>query len=203
MKLLIDYSHLMYRVLYVSRSNIEKASKTSLEQLKGKKLEPYQYIFFDRLCNSILYLKKKFKVKAKDMIFFEDKSSWRKKIYTEFKAKRKKKKEEDNFDWDKFFEDLQKFNEKFFKYTDMTLITPPNDFSFEADDSMYYFAKYFSEKGIESTIVTSDKDLQQTLIYDKVYVYNPILDKLKTKGKPPEPDIDIMKLNEEAITSLF
>ena len=109
----------------------------------------------------------------KDCIFcFEGVHStkWRKEIYPPYKENRKDAKEDPNYKWvgpmmEKTLEYLSYFHCKVLKVDNC-----------EGDDCIYQTCKYYTEKGEQVRIISSDKDLSQIINFypEMVSQYNPI-----------------------------
>lgn len=94
-------------------------------------------------------------------------TAWRKKIWPPYKENRKK--DDPNFKWvgqlmEKTYDFFSLFHTKNLKVENC-----------EGDDCIYATCKYYSEKGEQVRIVSTDKDLSQIMnYYDTVSQYNPI-----------------------------
>lgn len=94
-------------------------------------------------------------------------TAWRKEKWPPYKENRKK--DDPNFQWvgqlmDKTYEFFSLFHTKNLKVDNC-----------EGDDCIYATCKYYSEKGEQVRIVSTDKDLSQIMnYYDTVSQYNPI-----------------------------
>ncbi len=79
---------------------------------------------------------------------------------------------------------------------------------YEADDLIASYSKFFTKKGWDISIVSSDKDLMQ-LVNDQVHMLDPIKNKLiKTEeviekfGVPPEKVIDVQSLAGDSVDNI-
>lgn len=158
--LLIDYSMLVYRALFVAR-------------IQGDKPQQYKGLFFHHVLNLLQQTMTKYKVQAKDVYICKDsKFNWRKEVYKDYKANRKKNRNEDDFDWNEFFEIKKELDIILDTETKLKNIEVHGA---EADDILYVLAKEFNSYNIDTKIVviTSDKDLKQVIRHGAVY-YDPM-----------------------------
>ena len=110
---------------------------------------------------------------------------WRKNKYPLYKENRKERGENPDYD---YIITCYKQVEDFLKYFHCCVMR--TDYC-EADDEIYALCKYFTEKGEEVQVVSSDKDLVQLLnFFDGVSVFNPI--KFPGKSQFREPDENII-----------
>ncbi len=79
---------------------------------------------------------------------------------------------------------------------------------YEADDLIASYSKFFTKKGWDVSIISSDKDLMQ-LVNDKVHMVDPIKNKLIEKkeviekfGVTPEKVIDVQSLAGDSIDNI-
>ncbi|OUV83225.1 MAG: DNA polymerase I [Rickettsiales bacterium TMED131] len=79
---------------------------------------------------------------------------------------------------------------------------------YEADDLIATYSKFFTNKGWEVSIISSDKDLMQ-LVKENVYMVDPIKNKVITKdevkdkfGVPPAKVIDVQSLAGDSIDNI-
>lgn len=109
-------------------------------------------------------------VSYKDCIFCfegEHSTSWRKEVWPPYKQNRNH--DDPNYKWvgplmEQVYDFLSLFHTKCLKVPYC-----------EGDDSIYQVCKYYSEKGEEVKIISSDKDLSQMMnFFDTVSQYNPI-----------------------------
>lgn len=111
-------------------------------------------------------------------------TSWRKKIYPLYKENRKSRGENPDFDLIK---------ECYQKVDDVLKLLPCKSLRIdncEADDVIYKLSEYFTKKGENVTIISSDKDLTQICnFFDNVTVYDPI----KKCNKVVDPNIILEK----------
>ena len=133
------------------------------------------------ILNSIRMFRNKF---AKDygemVICCDDKNNWRKKVFPEYKANRRKNRENDITDWKTLFELLHEMREdlnKYFPYKVMHID------SAEADDIIGVLVDHCEEN--PTLILSSDKDFIQLQKFDKVKQWSPLQKKFIV-GDPAE-----------------
>ena len=136
------------------------------------------------ILNSIRMFRNQF---AKDygemVICCDDKNNWRKKVFPEYKANRRKNRENDITDWKTLFELLHEMREdlnKYFPYKVMHID------SAEADDIIGVLVE--ERQGMECSptlILSSDKDFIQLQKFDKVKQWSPLQKKFIV-GDPAE-----------------
>lgn len=117
----------------------------------------------------IRYYNLKFKSEYGKMIICMDHPrSWRKKIFPEYKANRKKDREESIVDWESAFVIFQKIKDELVEYIPYPAIQIEGA---EADDIIATVCKYATDKTV---IISRDQDFFQ-LHNDKVKQYDPVL----------------------------
>ena len=92
----------------------------------------------------------------------DSRNYWRKKIYPEYKGKRKEAREKQDIDWDFVFNTHNQFKEKIKNNPRVKVIEID---SAEADDIIAYIIRESNKKGISNLYVSSDGDLNQLLDY--------------------------------------
>lgn len=183
-KILVDYSHLSHRNLFMAKANIDRASNNMLSIRSD--ISDYDLIlkdgnedksaalvdmYYHQMLRSIIHIKKHFKVKAEDIVLCLDSRSWRKDAYKTYKSDRTKSRSESPIDWGGFY----KANNKLIELLDSTtkikiLQVEPA----EADDIIFTVARRLSEREIENITVTSDKDIKQILRFSHSKMYDPV-----------------------------
>lgn len=133
------------------------------------------------ILNSIRMFRNQF---AKDygemVICCDDKNNWRKEVFPEYKANRRKNRENDITDWKTLFELLHEMREdlnKYFPYKVMHID------SAEADDIIGVLVDHCEEN--PTLILSSDKDFIQLQKFDKVKQWSPLQKKFIV-GDPAE-----------------
>ena len=136
------------------------------------------------ILNSIRMFRNKFVKDYGEMVICCDgKDNWRKKVFPEYKANRRKNRENDITDWKTLFELLHEMREdlnKYFPYKVMHID------SAEADDIIGVLVE--ERQGIEHSptlILSSDKDFIQLQKFDKVKQWSPLQKKFIV-GDPAE-----------------
>jgi 5'-3' exonuclease len=182
---LVDYSHLSFRNLFIAKVEIEK-SKQSMWSIPSN-IEEYPKIipdnelkssmvidmYYHLMFKSLISIKKLASVKSNKVVLCIDGNSWRKKFYPAYKAHRKAKrdKEKDIFDWTEFF----KVTDELLRILEVTTkIRILRSNGAEGDDSIFVLSEHLSKKNINSIIVSSDKDIKQVLRQRHVQMYDPI-----------------------------
>ena len=136
------------------------------------------------ILNSIRMFRNKFTKDYGEMVICcDDKNNWRKEVFPEYKANRRKNRENDITDWKTLFELLHEMREdlnKYFPYKVMHIDTA------EADDIIGVLVE--ERQGIEHSptlILSSDKDFIQLQKFDKVKQWSPLQKKFIV-GDPVE-----------------
>lgn len=167
--ILIDYSQ-------VALANI-LSFKTELT--KGTEGEIKNLIRHCVLSSLKFYKKKYYKEYGELVICCDGKKYWRKDFFPNYKASRKKAREESDLDWKLIFDTMSEIRDDLkenFPYKVMHIDTA------EADDIIAVLTKSTQEFGCheEVMIVSSDKDFKQLHKYDNVRQYSPIQKKQVT-----------------------
>jgi len=139
------------------------------------------------ILNSLRGINKKFQKEYGELVIASDgKHSWRKEIFPNYKASRKKAREESEHDWETIFDFLNRIKSELKEFMPYKLIEVETA---EADDVIATLVKrVFKVTGPEHKkkvmIVSGDKDFIQ-LHRQNVKQYNPILGKLVGKDETP------------------
>ena len=139
----------------------------------------------DLLRHLVLSTIKSFRIKFHEeygemVICCDDKNNWRKEVFPEYKANRRKNRENDITDWKTLFELLHEMREdlnKYFPYKVMHID------SAEADDIIGVLVDHCEEN--PTLILSSDKDFIQLQKFDKVKQWSPLQKKFIV-GDPAE-----------------
>ena len=124
------------------------------------------------ILNSIRMYRQQFHNDYGEVILtYDSKHYWRREIFPQYKAGRKKGRENDKKDWDAIFNCLNKIKAEFkenlpYKYLEV--------YGAEADDIIATLCKNYSEKIM---IISGDKDFIQLQKYPNVEQFSPILKK--------------------------
>ena len=124
------------------------------------------------ILNSIRMYRQQFHNDYGEVILtYDSKHYWRREVFPQYKAGRKKGRENDKKDWDAIFNCLNKIKAEFrenlpYKYLEV--------YGAEADDIIATLCKNYSEKIM---IISGDKDFIQLQKYPNVEQFSPILKK--------------------------
>ena len=133
------------------------------------------------ILNSIRMFRNKFTKDYGEMVICcDDKDNWRKEVFPEYKANRRKNRENDPTDWKTLFELLHEMREeltKYFPYKVMHVDTA------EADDIIGVLIEHCEEN--PTLILSSDKDFIQLQKYQGVRQWSPLQKKFIV-GDPVE-----------------
>ena len=136
------------------------------------------------ILNSIRMFRNKFTKDYGEMVICcDDKDNWRKKVFPEYKANRRKNRENDITDWKTLFELLHEMREDLTKYFPYKVMHVD---SAEADDIIGVLVE--ERQGMEhppTLILSSDKDFIQLQKFDKVKQWSPLQKKFIV-GDPVE-----------------
>ena len=114
------------------------------------------------------------------VICCDGKDNWRKKVFPEYKANRRKNREEDATDWKTLFELLHEMRDDISKYFPYKVMHVDEA---EADDIIAVIVRELSEE--PTLIVSSDKDFIQLQKFDNVKQWSPLQKKFVV-GDPVE-----------------
>ena len=133
------------------------------------------------ILNSIRMYRQQFHHEYGEVVLtYDSKHYWRREVFPQYKAGRKKGREKDNKDWDAIFNVLNKIKAEFkdnlpYKYLEV--------YGAEADDIIATLCKNFQDEKI--MIISGDKDFIQLQKYTNVSQYSPILKKY-VNGHDPD-----------------
>ena len=126
------------------------------------------------ILNSIRGYRTMFKEDYGEIVLtYDSREYWRKQIFPQYKANRKKSREEDNRDWDSIFGVLNQIKEEIREFLPYKVV---ETYGAEADDVIAIVCKHYQSEKI--MIVSGDKDFIQLQKYDNVSQYSPITKKL-------------------------
>ena len=113
------------------------------------------------------------------VLTYDSKHYWRREVFPQYKAGRKKGREKDKKDWNAIFECLNKIKAEFkenlpYKYLEV--------YGAEADDIIGTLCKEYQDQ--KTMIVSGDKDFIQLQKYKNVKQYSPILKKYVNGHNP-------------------
>ena len=132
------------------------------------------------ILNSIRMYRQQFHQEYGEVVLtYDSKHYWRREVFPQYKAGRKKGREKDNKDWDSIFSVLNKIKAEFkdnlpYKYLEV--------YGAEADDIIATLCKNYQDKKI--MIISGDKDFIQLQKYSNVQQYSPILKKYVNGHNP-------------------
>jgi 5'-3' exonuclease len=162
--LVFDLSHLAYCSLFSAKSDIKDIGWAYLKHMI------YSRIF--SLC-------KKFDPEQV-VIAVDSKENWRKKVYPEYKAHRKEKRDaQDDIDWNAFYNTIKEFVSEIKEHFPFYVLEIKY---LEADDIVGILAKDY--QNIKKIIVTADGDFLQLLKYKNIEIFDPIRFKYLTVDDP-------------------
>jgi 5'-3' exonuclease len=118
------------------------------------------------------------------VICCDGKDNWRKKLFPEYKANRRKNRENDPTDWKTLFELLHEMREELSKYFPYKVMHVEEA---EADDIIAVIVRELSEE--PTLILSSDKDFIQLQKFDNVKQWSPLQKKFIV-GDPVESLFD-------------
>lgn len=173
---LIDCHNLIFRTLFVSE-NHNKTTGSSDEESYSY----WKYLFLKTFTNIINQFKPDEVIVAMD-----ERHSWRKNFYADYKANRKVARDGSKIDFEKFFPMLDKF------LTDLTETLTNCKWikvnECEGDDIIAIATKVLKDKKI--TIISTDRDLNQLLKNKNVKQYDPVKRKY-TESLNPNVDLEV------------
>ena len=135
------------------------------------------------ILNSLRMYHKKYRDEYGQMVLACDTGTWRKDLFPEYKAARRKNREESNIDWVSVYEDLNQIRDDLEKYFPYKVIAVPGA---EGDDVIGALVESFQEFGQHepAMIISADKDFIQLQKYSGVKQFSPMTKKLVTDANP-------------------
>lgn len=167
--ILIDYSQVALANILSFKAELIKGSESEVKNL-----------IRHCILSSLKFYKKKYHKEYGDLVICCDgKKYWRKDFFPNYKASRKKSREESDLDWKLIFDTMSEIRDDLknnFPYKVMHIEAA------EADDIIAVLTKSTQEFGNheEVMIVSSDKDFKQLHKYDNVRQFSPIQKKQVT-----------------------
>jgi len=166
----------MKKILYIDFPHL--SIRTFLAPVPNQKWGVLDIGFHKHMImTSLFYNINKFKP-DEVVLAVDDINNWRKKVYPEYKAHRKVKREADDIDWDSYFKHVAEFVEELKTFPFKILKVP----YCEADDIIGVLAA--TNSSTENVIITSDKDYVQLLKYKNNSLYDPIKKKFIKEKYP-------------------
>ena len=127
------------------------------------------------ILNSILnYRKMFFKEYGELIICYDSKHYWRRDVFPEYKASRKKTRESSSRDWDDIFSFLNEFKQEMIDFMPYKVLEV---YGAEADDIIAALCHEFEFDHGKTLILSGDKDFIQLQKYNNVSQYSPITKK--------------------------
>ena len=152
-----------------------------MAQLKVNDGEMSEDLLRHMIINSLRNYQKRYAEEYGEMVLCTDAANpWRRDFYPNYKANRKKARDNDDMDWTLIFDTLHKVKMEIkenFPYRYMYVENA------EADDIIAVLCKTTDEKVL---IVSGDKDFQQLHKYDYVQQWSPNLNKFVVQDRPEE-----------------
>ena len=145
-----------------------------------KSKEPDESMVRHMILNSVRMYRNMFTEKYGEVILtYDSKHYWRRDFFPQYKAGRKKGRENDTKDWDKIFGLLNAIKSEFreilpYKYVEV--------YGAEADDVIGTLCKEYQDQKV--MIISGDKDFIQLQKYKNVKQYSPILKKYVNGHNP-------------------
>lgn len=155
-RLLIDYNNMAIRTLFSDMTMIADPN-------------PEFHLHKHKLMASIFYNIRKFEP-DEVVLAVDGKGYWRKKIYSEYKAHRKDKRDTDVFPWEDYYEYMDEFTADIKKHFPFKILRID---WVEADDIIGVLTRMLPDDKT-NIIVTSDKDFIQLLSNSNVKLYDPM-----------------------------
>ena len=107
------------------------------------------------------------------VLTYDSRAYWRKEVFPQYKANRKKGRESDGKDWNSIFEVLNQIKDEIKEFLPYKVV---ETYGAEADDVIATLCKHYQSEKI--MIVSGDKDFIQLQKYNNVSQYSPITKKL-------------------------
>lgn len=193
--ILIDTSVLVYKNLFSAiKYSTDKDNRPIKKHNKKYKTEDFKALFIHKFLNDLRYIYAANKNKYSEMVLCLDDhstSNWKKSFYPEYKAQRKKSRDEGEVDFKEFFKLVDELLQEVREAFHFKVISIPKC---EADEIIAVLTeKYHSTKQI--LIVSVDKDFNQLFKYKNVKIYNPI----KLKHVKPFTQKELLEWKTEHI----
>lgn len=165
-----DMNNLVVRTVFIK--DVTMKDKITKEVLHID-WDYWRLIVFSSIYSSL------FKVKdAKSIVLaVDDRESWRYDIWKRYKEDRKKKKKNDKFPWDTFFEKYNEFLDELQEHIPFKVIRTKGA---EADDVIGVIAQTITDS---CEVVSNDKDYLQ-LSSNRIKIYNPMTKKYVSHPNP-------------------
>ena len=149
-------------------------NQIALSNIIAQKLAPEEDLIRHMILNSIRMYNQKFKKDYGQVVIASDGAmSWRREYFPNYKASRRKNREESTIDWNEIFRILKTVREELVEYSQYCVI---NLGGCEADDVIGTLVENTQEFGKHEDvmIVSSDKDFVQLHRYGNVKQFSPM-----------------------------
>lgn len=136
------------------------------------------------ILNSLRQYRTKYKKDFGELVLAIDgKNNWRRGYYPQYKANRKKKREEDSFDWEKAFQVMHEIKDEILENFPYKVIHVDEC---EADDIIGTLCENTHEFGNyeDVMIISADRDFLQLQKYPNVRQYSPLMKKEYVEDNP-------------------
>ena len=135
------------------------------------------------ILNSLRMHNEKYRDQYGKMVICADGGSWRKDYFPQYKANRKKGREEDTKDWDSIFQTFTKIRNEIAENLPFDVV---HEYGVEADDIIATIVQETQEFGKHEPvmIISADKDFIQLQKYSNVKQYSPLTRKLLEDKDP-------------------
>ena len=160
-----------------------------MEQIGSSKTPVDETLVRHMILNTIRTYVKKFKEShgPEVIIACDNKKYWRRDVFPNYKANRKKARQSSGHDWTSIFEVLNKIRDELKNHSPYKVLDVDTA---EADDVIAVLATRYASIG-KVMILSSDKDFAQLQKYPNVEQYSPIL---KKAIKEPLPSLQLKQL---------
>jgi len=158
------------------------AISSLMEQIGSSKKPVEESLVRHMILNVIRTYVKKFKVThgPEVVIACDNKHYWRRDIFPQYKASRKKNRDASGHDWASIFECLHKIKEELKEYSPYKVVDVD---TCEADDIIAVLSTKYAAHG-KVMILSSDKDFAQLQRYPNIEQFSPILKKFIKEQLP-------------------
>ena len=127
------------------------------------------------ILNSLrMYRERFFEEYGELVICYDSKHYWRRDIFPQYKAGRKKTRDSSSHDWNDIFEFLNAFKDEMIEFMPYKVLEV---YGAEADDIIYTLTHEFESDNGKTLILSGDKDFIQLQRYGNVTQYSPITKK--------------------------
>lgn len=155
----------------------------AIGSIVAQKMEVEEDLIRHMILNSIRMYKQKFKEYGEVVVVADAGGNWRKDVYPEYKARRKKNRDDSKMDWDEVFRITNMVREEIkenFPYKVMHV------WGCEADDviAQLVFRSQEFGKHEDIMIISADHDFKQLQKFDNVKQFSPMTKKLVKEDNP-------------------